>query len=182
MNGREGQRRVGYGGLRSNVFCMWFRTAFTQTMGPAVGPPGARVSIRVGVSVHPATAHRGCSLRNGVWHGDCRPPGSISRGGIRSVAEAIGEAREQLFGIPNAQVGLGDVCRMPCEQGSCDVCVSFETIEHLEDDRAFLGEVTRVLRRRDIRLLDPKPQPVESWQDDRGAALESVSHQGILVR
>jgi SAM-dependent methyltransferase len=41
---------------------------------------------------------------------------------------------------------VADVTRMPVPDAACDVVVSFETIEHLPDDRQFLTEVRRVLK------------------------------------
>lgn len=48
----------------------------------------------------------------------------------------------------HARVGfaVADVGRLPLPAASVDVFVSFETIEHLPDDRPFLREVCRVLR------------------------------------
>jgi len=40
----------------------------------------------------------------------------------------------------------GDATKLPIENHSCDVVVSFETIEHFSDHEAFLAEVKRVLR------------------------------------
>ena len=47
--------------------------------------------------------------------------------------------------MPNAGFGVANADRLPVPDASYDVYVSFETIEHVEDDNALLREATRVL-------------------------------------
>jgi ubiquinone/menaquinone biosynthesis C-methylase UbiE len=58
---------------------------------------------------------------------------------------AIAEARE-LHARPDAHFAVADVTQLPCPDHCCDLFVSFETIEHVVDDRAFLRDVKRVLK------------------------------------
>jgi SAM-dependent methyltransferase len=48
--------------------------------------------------------------------------------------------------VPRARFCCADAYRLPLASGSVDAFVSLETIEHLDSDRLFLGEVVRVLR------------------------------------
>ena len=75
----------------------------------------------------------------------------LREGRARSVAgfdlsaEAIGEARGR-FQAPELEFAEADVTRLPVPDQSFDLYVSFETIEHLPDDRGFVAEAVRVLR------------------------------------
>ena len=42
--------------------------------------------------------------------------------------------------------GVSDACRLPLPDRAADVYIALETLEHLDDDRAFLHEVLRVLK------------------------------------
>lgn len=53
---------------------------------------------------------------------------------------------QQHFGGGNIVYQQGDGTKIPLEDDSVDVVVTFETIEHIKDYRKFLEEVTRVLR------------------------------------
>ncbi len=59
---------------------------------------------------------------------------------------AVAAAGRAAGGAPGVTFAVGDVTRLPVPDGACDVFVSFETIEHLPDDGAFLREVRRVVR------------------------------------
>jgi SAM-dependent methyltransferase len=50
------------------------------------------------------------------------------------------------FGKLGLEYNVGDGTALPVEDSSCDVFVSLETIEHIEDDRGHLSEINRVLR------------------------------------
>jgi ubiquinone/menaquinone biosynthesis C-methylase UbiE len=58
---------------------------------------------------------------------------------------------------------VADATRLPVRDGTYDILVSFETIEHIDDDRRFLAEAARVLKPAgrfvcstpNRRLLDP---------------------------
>jgi SAM-dependent methyltransferase len=64
--------------------------------------------------------------------------------GIDRSAEAIAFAREQ-YPVPNLRFEEGDCLSLPVPEGSMDLVVAFEVIEHLEDWRGFLLEARRVL-------------------------------------
>lgn len=64
---------------------------------------------------------------------------------VRTVRERITQ--------PRTRVEAGDACAMPFPGSSFDVVVSFETIEHLVDRRAFVRELRRVLRPEGTLLL-----------------------------
>jgi SAM-dependent methyltransferase len=49
-------------------------------------------------------------------------------------------------GLPNARLVRGDGARLPLDSASVDQVVSFETIEHVPDARAFVLELRRVLK------------------------------------
>jgi ubiquinone/menaquinone biosynthesis C-methylase UbiE len=59
--------------------------------------------------------------------------------------EAIAEAR-RLHTAPGVRFEVADVTRLPCPDHTYDLFLSFETIEHVQDDLALLREVKRVLK------------------------------------
>jgi SAM-dependent methyltransferase len=64
--------------------------------------------------------------------------------GIDRAAEAIAFARAQ-YPAPNLRFEAADCSALPAPDGSIDLVVAFEVIEHLQDWRAFLREARRVL-------------------------------------
>ena len=75
----------------------------------------------------------------------------VERGGAREVlgfdcsAEAIAEAKH-VCRLDAVKFEVADVLRLPVADQACDVYASFETIEHIENDRAYVQEVVRVLK------------------------------------
>jgi SAM-dependent methyltransferase len=62
--------------------------------------------------------------------------------GLDFSEEAIRYCQEKGLG----RVRLGDVCDMPFADGSFDLLLATDIIEHVDDDLAALREITRVLR------------------------------------
>lgn len=75
---------------------------------------------------------------------------TFARAGAASVA-AFDVSREEIEGararvaLPNLSFQHGSALALPVASHSIDVYLSFETIEHVDDDRAFLKEAQRVL-------------------------------------
>jgi SAM-dependent methyltransferase len=65
--------------------------------------------------------------------------------GVEVSAEAVAHAVDA-YRRPNLRFLQGDARRLPLDDASVDVVVSFETIEHFYEHDQFLGEVRRVLR------------------------------------
>ncbi len=66
--------------------------------------------------------------------------------------EAVDFARAN-YQADNLEFAVGDATKLPLADGSVDVVVSFETIEHIEDDRAYLRELRRILKPDGIALI-----------------------------
>jgi lipopolysaccharide exporter len=81
--------------------------------------------------------------------------------GIDVSEEAVDFARRS-HSAPNVAFRVGDVTRLDVASESMDVVVSFETIEHVEDDRRVVEELHRVLRPDGLLLLSTPNRPVTS--------------------
>lgn len=64
----------------------------------------------------------------------------------------IDHARNR-YPLPNLDFEVMDVIGLDVDAGSFEVAVSFQVIEHVPDDNAFLSEITRVLAPDGIALL-----------------------------
>src|ERR1700756_2849457 len=64
--------------------------------------------------------------------------------GVDASADAIAAARRRYGGPANLAFVEGRCEWLPLPQASADLVVSFETLEHLENPRAFLAEAARV--------------------------------------
>ena len=71
--------------------------------------------------------------------------GAAQVDGFDCSPEAVAFAKKT-WALPNISFGVAITDRLPVPDGSYDCYVSFETIEHVEDDDALLTEATRVLR------------------------------------
>jgi SAM-dependent methyltransferase len=65
--------------------------------------------------------------------------------GVDRDEPAIAYARAR-YGGPNVEFRVGDVAALEFPDASFDAACAFETIEHVDDAGAFVGEVARVLR------------------------------------
>lgn len=92
-----------------------------------------------GCTVLDAACGTGYGAKRLMEHGAC----SVS--GFDLSAEAIEEARS-LNNWPGVTFDVGDVDHLPVPSSSIDLYLSFETIEHLADDDAYLSEARRVLK------------------------------------
>ena len=70
------------------------------------------------------------------------------------IAEAaIAHARKDYAGIANLAFVCAPCTRLPLAEASQDVVVSFETIEHIDEQQEFLAEIARVLAPEGILIL-----------------------------
>jgi SAM-dependent methyltransferase len=74
-----------------------------------------------------------------------------------SVAHAAAEYRQA-----HLNFAVGDACRIPLATASCDVAISFETLEHLAEQDKFLAELRRVLRPDGVLLISTPDSDVYS--------------------
>lgn len=65
--------------------------------------------------------------------------------GVEIDPASVAHARAA-YPLPNLRFLAGDACALPLADACVDVVVSFETLEHVPDQEAFLREVKRVLR------------------------------------
>jgi SAM-dependent methyltransferase len=97
----------------------------------------------------------------------------IAAGGAQTVgverdAEALEVARRM---VPAGEFIQAEVPPLPLPDDSVEAVVSFETIEHIEDDRGFLAELRRILRPAGPLLLStpnkertsPHGEPDNPW-------------------
>lgn len=90
--------------------------------------------------------------------------------GVDVAEAAIAHARAAYGGLANAEFLQGSCERLPLGDASVDLAVSFETLEHIEAQEAFVGELARVLRPGGVLLLSC-PNRLE-YSDKRGFANE----------
>jgi len=83
---------------------------------------------------------------------------------------AIDHARARYAAVPNLQFRQADCAALPFPDASFDAVVSFETLEHIAAQEAFLDEVRRVLRPAGLLVLSC-PNKVE-YTDKRGVPNE----------
>ncbi len=82
--------------------------------------------------------------------------------GIDIDVAAVTHARESYAALSNVRFDEGSAAALPLPDGSVDVVVSFETIEHLPraDQPRMLAEIARVLTAEGVLVLST-PNPVE---------------------
>lgn len=98
--------------------------------------------------------------------------------GVDVSAEAIEHARAAYAGISNLRFECAPCERLPLADATIDVAVSFETIEHIATQEAFIDELARVLRPDGVLVLSC-PNRLE-YRDRRG--FENPFHVKELYR
>jgi len=89
--------------------------------------------------------------------------------GVDLSAQAIAHARAT-YGSPRLEFAEGSCTRIPMGDASVDVAVSFETLEHIGEHEAFVGELARVLRPDGVLILSCPNR--REYSDVRGFANE----------
>ena len=90
--------------------------------------------------------------------------------GVDISEAAIAHAREAYASRGNLEFACAPCTRLPLADASVDVAVSFETLEHIEEQAQFLAELARVLAPDGVLVLSC-PNKVE-YSDRRGYANE----------
>lgn len=72
--------------------------------------------------------------------------------GVEVDKEAVSYANKQ-FGAKNIEFKYGDAIKIPLDDNSVDVIVTFETIEHIENYQRFVEEMDRILKPEGIVLI-----------------------------
>lgn len=86
--------------------------------------------------------------------------------GVDVSPEAVKHARSAYTDLRNADFREGACARIPLPDASVDLVVSFETIEHIEPQQAFVDEIARVLAPGGVLLMSC-PNKAE-YSDKRG--------------
>lgn len=94
--------------------------------------------------------------------------GAVGVIGADLSAEAIGYARTH-FATAGVSFLVADATALPLGRGSCDAVVSFETLEHVPDQHAFLTEVARVVRPGGVFICSTPNRPITTNSDARDA-------------
>jgi SAM-dependent methyltransferase len=81
--------------------------------------------------------------------------------GIDIAADAVAHARSR-YTAPNLRYIEGSCTALPLADASIDLVVSFETIEHLQEQREMLAEFRRVLAPAGVLVISSPNQPVYS--------------------
>ena len=81
--------------------------------------------------------------------------------GIEIDAAAVAVARSE-FRQPHLRYEQGDARALPLADGSVDVAVSFETLEHILEHETFIGELHRVLRPGGLLIMSSPDRDIYS--------------------
>lgn len=98
--------------------------------------------------------------------------------GVDLSAEAVDHARATYAQLANAQFTCASCTELPLPDSSVDLVVSFETVEHIDQQEAFLAEAARVLAPGGLLLLSC-PNKLE-YSDKRG--FQNAFHVKELYR
>ena len=85
--------------------------------------------------------------------------------GVDVGADAIAHARSR-YSMPNLTYVQGSVTALPLAAASIDLVVSFETIEHLAEQREMLAEFRRALAPNGVLILSSPNRPVYNEDGD----------------
>jgi len=121
-------------------YLMYLRHRFAYAHAIAELPPAARV-LEIGFGEGYGTAELAAQVASVV--------------GLDVDAESVAHAGAK-YGAENCTFQAYDGNRIPFDEGTFDAAVSFQVIEHIQDDRAYLAEIRRVLKP-DGRLLLTTP-------------------------
>jgi SAM-dependent methyltransferase/glycosyltransferase involved in cell wall biosynthesis len=81
--------------------------------------------------------------------------------GVERDVDAVAHAK-RTYMADNLAFEAGDALELPLADGSRDVIISFETLEHLSDQQRFLQEVRRVLRQGGLLIISTPDRLVHS--------------------
>lgn len=85
--------------------------------------------------------------------------------GVDISQDAVDHARRNYAGHANLRFAQGSATRIPVDDASVDVVVSFETLEHLAEQEQMLAELRRVLKPAGILVISSPNKKV--YSDDR---------------
>lgn len=90
--------------------------------------------------------------------------------GVDVSPDAVAHARSAYTAVRNVEFREGSCTRIPLPDGSVDLVVSFETLEHIAEQEAFLDEIARVLTLDGVLVMSCPNK--EEYSDKRGFANE----------
>lgn len=85
--------------------------------------------------------------------------------GVDISEDAVAHARQRYKGFPNLEFETADVTCLPFPDSSFDRVVSFETLEHLQEQELLLREFRRVLKPEGLLILSSPDKAVYSDQE-----------------
>ena len=86
--------------------------------------------------------------------------------GVDISAQAVGHAQSAYAALANATFTCASCTQLPLPDASIDVAVSFETLEHIHEQEAFLAELARVLAPGGVLLISCPNK--REYSDNRG--------------
>jgi len=164
--------------LEKSTIGQWSRAADGNfaVPRPALALPftGERMTSDIGGQIAFEHFHRYCFARDlcagkdvldvasGEGYGTALLAGVARRAvGVEIDAAAVAHARAS-YSAPNLEFVQADAAALPLADAAFDVVVSFETLEHLRDQFAFLTEIRRVLRRGGVLIISTPDREVYS--------------------
>lgn len=97
--------------------------------------------------------------------------------GVDRDEDAVAYAA-RTYGAANVEYKVGDATAIPLPDDSVDVVVTFETIEHIDDYRAFMDEIKRVLKPDGVALIST-PNDLE-FAEGNHFHLHEFTYQELL--